>query len=172
MPHGVIDPHLAKLVSVYEDVREIVLHSFQVDFEKLDATFNARFDGEECPDSFQVQPSNDGGYIVCPPTMPWHHTDIVDLVRMPAVVEAAISRALQSLFPAFKPIGRDRETGQDIPWNTPMQQRLRHPEQFDAFMKALSDPEFTLAVRPEPDPPMSPTSPRKAGPKRHRASRK
>ncbi|MEZ0260851.1 MAG: hypothetical protein ACAH80_07565 [Alphaproteobacteria bacterium] len=134
-----------ELIVVYKDVNEVVLHSFVVDYEKLEATFRARFDGEECPHPFRVVFDSTGLAHVAIEMYPYAHTELCYLVEMPKPVFDAMNRAIRGVFTNILPYPTRPPPRPNM---TVEEERLPDAEYLFRIRRLMRDPGFTLTAKP------------------------
>jgi hypothetical protein len=133
----------ARRVAVYRDVQETRLHSFQIDYTKLEGSFRAAFDGRECPDEFQFRFNPEGRHVVCLPMTDYAHTELIVTVEMPVAAKQALQRAIEELFPGIKPYGESPK----IDFQTPIKQRVPSANYLEMLRRTVGRRGFEHRVR-------------------------
>jgi len=87
-------------VAKYPDVREIRLYGFELNAKTLEGRFRATFDGRECPHPLLLIRNPQKHLLAILPVEPYHHTELRNLVEIPAAAHDAIQRAIDDLLPA------------------------------------------------------------------------
>ena len=117
---------LKENVVVIPEPQEVTLFDFEISWESWRGSFQVKFDDEIYADrlEFSIGITGYPHYTVPSFTSPLGVPASYAAMEMTASTRDAITRALKKTFPKFKPLGRNRETGLEITYQTPMSSRI------------------------------------------------
>lgn len=135
---------------VYEDVKALTLHDFQMDWQKNFGTFLVKFDAQACPMKFSVFIGGAGNGTVSL-QIPMFHSPLGAPYSYPAIdiadeVKAAIENALNDIFPRLRPFGLDKETEREVTMITPFGERLPDKLVYEKAKDVVSKDGFQLTI--------------------------
>ncbi len=117
---------LKENVVVIPEPQEVTLFDFEISWESWRGSFQVKFDDEIYADrlEFSIGITGYPHYTVPSFTSPLGVPASYAAMEMTASTRDAITRALKKTLPKFKPLGRNRETGLEITYQTPMSSRI------------------------------------------------
>ena len=117
---------LKENVVVIPEPQEVTLFDFEISWESWRGSFQVKFDDEIYADrlEFSIGITGFPHYTVPSFTSPLGVPASYAAMEMTASTRDAITRALKKTLPKFKPLGRNRETGLEITYQTPMSSRI------------------------------------------------
>ena len=106
--------------------QEVTLFDFEVNWTSWRGSFQVKFDDETYADrlEFSIGITGVPHYTVPSFTSPLGVPASYAAMEMTASTRDAITRALNKTLPKFTPLGRNRETGIEITYQTPMSRRI------------------------------------------------
>ena len=121
---------LDKNTIVVSEPKEVTLYDFNVNWESWAGVFKVDFDNIAVFYTFTCSIQATGHPGFCPPLFisPLGEPASYVAVQMTDKTREAILNALKLTFPKLKPLGRNRETGIEITYDTPMHARLELEE--------------------------------------------
>lgn len=117
---------LADNVLVVPEPREVTLHHFIVDWADWSGEFRVTFDNLvfKEPLTFGAGANGYVGFSLPPFTSPLGVPASFARLKITEKTSQAIQTALRSMFPRLKPLGRNRETGIEITYSSPLEARI------------------------------------------------
>ena len=117
---------LKENVVVIPEPQEVTLFDFEISWESWRGSFQVKFDDVIYADrlEFSIGITGFPHYTVPSFTSPLGVPASYAAMEMTASTRDAITRALKKTLPKFKPLGRNRETGLEITYQTPMSSRI------------------------------------------------
>ena len=117
---------LKENVVVIPEPQEVTLFDFEISWETWRGSFQIKFDDEIYADrlEFSIGITGYPHYTVPSFTSPLGVPASYAAIEMTASTRDAITRGLNKTLPKFKPLGRNRETGIEITYQTPMSSRI------------------------------------------------
>ena len=117
---------LKENVVVISEPQAVTLFDFEISWESWRGSFQVKFDDEIYADrlEFSIGITGYPHYTVPSFTSPLGVPASYAAMEMTASTRDAITRALKKTLPKFKPLGRNRETGLEITYQTPMSSRI------------------------------------------------
>ena len=117
---------LKENVVVISEPQAVTLFDFEISWESWRGSFQVKFDDEIYADrlEFSIGITGFPHYTVPSFTSPLGVPASYAAMEMTASTRDAITRALKKTLPKFKPLGRNRETGLEITYQTPMSSRI------------------------------------------------
>ena len=106
--------------------QEVTLFDFEINWSKWSGDFKVRFDEFECQDTFGLAMEMTGFPKFYFPmfTSPLGVPASYRAIEITSKTHKAISEALRLTFPRLKPLGRNRVTGIEITYQSPVEARL------------------------------------------------
>jgi len=106
--------------------QEVTLFDFEINWSKWSGKFKVRFDEFECQDTFGLEMEMTGFPKFYFPmfTSPLGVPASYRAIEITSITHNAISEALRLTFPKLKPLGRNRVTGIEITYQSPVAARL------------------------------------------------
>lgn len=155
IPEG-IKQHLAEIrawldenVIVYDNVKSVTMHKFEIDWDKLNGLFFIIVDGQECDMAFRFSSLTATGKTkVC---MPMFHSPLGAPASYAAIEisEKIIERMASTLtkaMPTIKPLGLDKVTGKILTFMNPSSERLPPAHEIQAAKDIISQPNFSITL--------------------------
>lgn len=138
-----LDEHVQK----FAPKTSITLHSFEIDWEELRGSFSVRFDDQECSDRFSFSCTTITGWAEV--YYPVFHSPLGAPASYGAVDiskegDQALKQAIKELFPKLKPLGPDKESGQQIWPQSPAAMRVVNVDEWEPVKAKLREPGFQL----------------------------
>ena len=117
---------LKENVVVIPEPQAVTLFDFEISWESWRGSFKVKFDDEIYAErlEFSIGITGYPHYTVPSFTSPLGVPASYAAMEMTSSTRDAITRALKKTFPRFKPLGRERETGIEITYQTPMSSRI------------------------------------------------
>ena len=117
---------LKENVVVIPEPQAVTLFDFEISWESWRGSFKVKFDDEIYAErlEFSIGITGYPHYTVPSFTSPLGVPASYAAMEMTASTRDAITRALKKTLPKFKPLGRNRETGIEITYQTPMSRRI------------------------------------------------
>ena len=117
---------LKENVVVIPEPQAVTLFDFEISWESWRGSFKVKFDDEIYAErlEFSIGITGYPHYTVPSFTSPLGVPASYAAMEMTASTRDAITRALNKTLPKFKPLGRNRETGIEITYQTPMSNRI------------------------------------------------
>ena len=117
---------LAENVIEIPEPQEVTLFDFEMNWSKWSGKFKVRFDEFECQDTFGLEMEMTGFPKFYFPmfTSPLGVPASYRAIEVTSNTHKAISEALRLTFPKLKPLGKSRDTGIQIMYNSPIEARL------------------------------------------------
>ena len=117
---------LKENVVVIPEPQAVTLFDFEISWESWRGSFKVKFDDEIYAErlEFSIGITGYPHYTVPSFTSPLGVPASYAAMEMTGSTRDAITRALKKTFPRFKPLGRERETGIEITYQTPMSSRI------------------------------------------------
>ena len=117
---------LKENVVVIPEPQEVTLFDFEISWESWRGSFQVKLDDQIYADrlEFGIGITGYPAYSVPSFTSPLGVPASYAAMEMTASTRDAITRALKKTLPKFKPLGRNRETGIEITYQTPMSNRI------------------------------------------------
>jgi len=149
--HEALDEWLRENVRHYEAKEQITLFGFNVSFvwdSDTCGSFYVKFDGDPCPDAFQIfyamngTPDFRGPICHSPVGVPATYAT----VEFSYAAGKAIRSGLSAALPRAKPFGRDSQTGEMVNIGTPLGKRLPPQSEIETVEKKLSAPFFFVEI--------------------------
>ena len=121
---------LADNVVYIPEPKEVTLFDFEVDWSNWSGEFKIRFDDFVSEDSFGLGMEMTGVPKFYYPmfTSPLGVPASYAAIEITSNTHNAINEALKRTFPKLKPLGKNRDTGIQIMYNSPMEARLARHE--------------------------------------------
>ena len=121
---------LAENVIEIPEPQEVTLFDFEMNWSKWSGKFKVRFDEFECQDTFGLEMEMTGFPKFYFPmfTSPLGVPASYRAIEITSNTHNAISEALRLTFPKLKPLGKSRDTGIQIMYNSPIEARLSRNE--------------------------------------------
>ena len=140
---------LAENVTVIPEPQEVTLFDFEMNWSKWSGEFKVRFDEFECQDTFGLGMEITGLSKFYFPmfTSPLGVHASYRAIEITTNTHKAINEALGLTFPKLKPLGRNRDTGIEITYQSPIEARLSRTAIEET--KALIVSDYTINVRLE-----------------------
>ena len=140
---------LDKNVTVYDDVRNVTLHTFEIDWEKLNGSFRIAVNGEECEMPFRFACLTATGKPEV--YRPMFHSPLGAPASYAAVdiSERIIERMASTIgkfMPSIKPLGLDKESGKVLTFQTPQRERLPSATEIQAAKDITSQTNFSIKL--------------------------
>lgn len=132
---------LKEKVVVIPEPQAVTLFDFEISWETWRGSFKVKFDDEIYAErlEFSIGITGYPHYTVPSFTSPLGVRASYAAMEMTASTRDAITRALKETLPKFKPLGRNRETGIEITYQTPMSRRIAE--------SAIKDAKQTITER-------------------------
>lgn len=132
---------LKENVVVIPEPQAVTLFDFEISWESWRGSFKVKFDDEIYAErlEFSIGITGYPHYTVPSFTSPLGVSASYAAMEMTASTRDAITRALKETLPKFKPLGRNRETGIEITYQTPMSRRIAE--------SAIKDAKQTITER-------------------------
>lgn len=123
----------------YPTPRTITLSGFEIDWNHMSGRFYVSFDSKRIEDPFRLSLAQNGWVQFHPPmfTSPLGAPASYSVVELTDETVVALTKALRSVFPRFKPMGLDRETGAFIEQRTPVAERIGDSTGFENAKSAV-----------------------------------
>ena len=117
---------LAENATEIPEPQEVTLFDFEMNWSKWSGKFKVRFDEFECQDTFGLEMEMTGFPKFYFPmfTSPLGVPASYRAIEITSNTHNAISEALRLTFPKLKPLGKSRDTGIQIMYNSPIEARL------------------------------------------------
>lgn len=136
-------------VTVYDDVRTVTLHTFEIDWEKLNGSFHIAVNGEECEMPFRFACLTATGKPEV--YRPMFHSPLGAPASYAAIniSERIIERMASTIgkfMPSIKPLGLDKESGKVMTFQTPQHERLPSTAEIQAAKDITSQPNFSIKL--------------------------
>ena len=105
---------------------EVTLHHFIVDWTNWSGKFRVTFDNLVFKETLTFGAGTNGyvGFSLPAFTSPLGAPASFAMLKITDETSQAIQTALRSMFPRLKPLGRDRETGIEITYSSPLEARI------------------------------------------------
>lgn len=151
-----IKRHLAEIrvwldenVTVYENVKSITMHRFEIDWNKMNGTFFITVDGQECDMRFSFASLTATGKTEV--YRPMFHSPLGAPASYAAIEisEKIIDRMAATLtkaMPSIKPLGLDKVTGKILTFGNPSSERLPPAHEIQAAKDIMSQPNFSITL--------------------------
>ena len=113
-------------VLVVPEPSEVTLHHFIIDWADWSGKFSVTFDNLvfKEPLTFGVGTNGYVGFSIPAFTSPLGAPASFAMLKITDETSQAIQTALRSMFPRLKPLGRNRETGIEIAYSSPLEARI------------------------------------------------
>ena len=121
---------LKENVVVISEPQAVTLFDFEISWESWRGSFQVKFDDEIYADrlEFSIGITGFPHYTLPSFTSPLGVPASYAAMELTGPTRDAITQALKKTFPKFKPLGRNRETGVEITYQTPMSRRIDLPK--------------------------------------------
>lgn len=136
-------------VTVYDDVRSVTLHTFNIDWNDLGGSFQISVNGERCelPFSFGCRTATGKPEVY----FPMFHSPLGAPASYAAIVISEqviehIKGAIGKLMPSLKPLGLDSESGKELTYQTPLHERLPSRAELQAAKAVTSQANFSIKL--------------------------
>lgn len=133
-------------VAVYETPSSLTLSGFQVNSARYEGSFLVQLDAAAITRRFSFHLSGNGKPAICPPmfTSPLGAPASYAAVELTDETYAGIHKLLESLLPAMRPLGLNRDIDQLIFHGTPLQDRVFDQAAYSQAFLKLEGMSFTL----------------------------
>ena len=138
---------LAENVIDIPEPQEVTLFDFEINWSKWSGEFKVRFDEFECQEKFGLAMEMTGFPKFYFPmfTSPLGVPASYRAIGITSNTDKAISEALRLTFPKLKPLGRNRVTGIEITYQSPVEARLS--KQSIEETRAIVVEDYSVSVR-------------------------
>ena len=136
-------------VLVIPEPNAVTLFSFDVNWTDWSGKFKVKFDDFELNEWVALRVSENGRMRHDLPTFtsPLNVPATFSAVRLTEMTNLAIEKGLNYAFPRLKPLGKNRESGIEINYSTPISERISE-RQIEAA-KQLVNEDYSISVRLE-----------------------
>ena len=103
-----------------------MLYSFDINWSEWSGKFKVKFDDFELQELLALRVSENGRTIFNLPifTSPLNVPGSFSAVRLTEMTDLAINEGLNCTLPRLKPLGKNRDTGIEINYSTPINERI------------------------------------------------
>ena len=143
----ILEEWLEANVLVIPEPRTVMLFNFDLNWSAWSGKFKLRFDDHELDEWVALRVSENGRMKYDLPifTSPLNVPASFSSVRLSEMTGLAINKGLNCTFPRLRPLGRNRETGIEINYSTPMSERISE-RQTEATRQLVSK-DYSISVR-------------------------
>ena len=136
-------------VLVIPEPTAVNLFSFDINWTDWSGKFKVKFDEFELEEWLALKVNDNGRMKFELPvfTSPYSVPASVSAVRLTEMTSLAITKGLNCTFPRLKPLGKNRETGIEITYSTPISERISEWQTRAA--RQLVDEDYSISVRLE-----------------------
>ena len=134
-------------VLVIPEPKRVTLYGFVPNWSEWSGKFKVKFDDFELQEWLALRLNDNGRMKFDLPifTSPLNVPASFSTVRLTEMTSLAIDEGLNCTFPRLKPLGKNRETGIEITYSTPMSERIS--EWQTAAARRLVDGDYSVSVR-------------------------
>ena len=136
-------------VTVFSDVKNVVLHDFVVDWDKLSGSFKITVNGQLCDMKFSFSCLTATGKPEI--YRPMFHSPLGAPASYAAVdisdkVIDRVQATIAKIMPAIKPLGLDKASGKVLTFMTPQAERLPSISEIQAAKDIISQEGFSIKM--------------------------
>ena len=145
----VLEEWLEANVLVIPEPRTAMLFNFDFNWSVWSGKFKVMFDDFELDEWLALRLNDNGRMKFDLPifTSPLNVPASFSAVRLTEMTSLAINEGLNCTFPRLKPLGKNRESGIEITYSTPINERISE-RQIEAARKLVNE-DFSISVRLE-----------------------
>lgn len=143
-----VNQWLDENVQSYPTPKQVTLHSFQVNWDQLSGSFKLCLDENELSDvlTFRVDQSGKTDFY-----LPKFHSPLGAPASYPAIeltqsTSKAILSGLHKTVPRVMGLGINRQTGEEITYQSPIEERILNKNEFEIAKARISFPDYSITV--------------------------
>lgn len=136
-------------VLVIPEPKRVTLYGFVPNWSEWSGKFKLRFDDFELDEWLALRLNDNGRMKFDLPifTSPLNVPASYSAVRLTEMTSLAINKGLNCTFPRLKPLGKNRESGIEINYSTPISERISK-RQIEAARKLVNE-DYSISVKLE-----------------------
>ena len=144
-----IEAWLDENVTVYENVTLVTMHTFEIDWDKMNGSFFIMVDDQACDIRFHFYSLTATGKTEV--NMPMFHSPLGAPASYAAIeisekIMDRMASTLTKAMPSIKPLGLDKATGKTLTFYNPTSERLPPAHEIKAARDIMSQPNFLITL--------------------------